>query len=199
MKITALKAQVKNQARVSVFVDGKYSFSVNQSQLLDLKIRTGLELDEASLAKFKQASDFGKYYERLLNYVTIRPRSEKEVRDYCWRKKIGPEDVELLVEKLKTRNYVNDEYFAKAWVQSRGLGKKTSAKKLRLELKQKGISDDTINSALEASVFDEQLALKNLIAKKSKNSKYANDRQKLAQYLIRQGFSYDTVKQELLL
>lgn len=197
MKITALKAQVKNVGRVSVFVDGKYNFSVSQVQLLDLKIRVGLEVSEADLINFKRASDFGKFFERALNYVMIRPRSVKEVRDYLWRKKVELEDVELIIEKLQSKRYLSDENFARSWIENRGLGKKTSVKKLKLELKQKGLSDEIIKNALDVSSFSEDDSLKNLIAKKRKNSKYAADPQKLMQYLARQGFGFEQIKQVL--
>lgn len=75
MKITAIKAQVKNPERVSIYVDEKYAFSLNHAQLLDLKIRIGLELDDAHLAELKKASELGKAYERALIFSMIRPRS----------------------------------------------------------------------------------------------------------------------------
>jgi regulatory protein len=197
VKITALKAQVKRVDRVSVFVDGKYSFSLSQNQVLDLKLRSGLEVTENDIAKFKSASDFGKSFERVLNFVTIRPRSVKEVVDYCKRKKIESADADIILEKLTARRYVNDENFARAWIENRRLGKKTSARKLKLELKQKGLSDEVVNSAMAVSGFNEDDSLKNLIDKKRKNSRYAADPQKLMQYLARQGFGFDQIKQAL--
>lgn len=196
-KITALRAQVKRVDRVSVFINGKYSFSVSQTQVLDLKLRSGLEVSDADIANFKRASDFGKFFERALMYAMIRPRSVKEVRDYLWRKKVEPDDAVLIIEKLQTKRYLSDENFARSWIENRSLGKKTSAKKLKLELKQKGLTDEIIKNALENSSFSEDDSLKNLIAKKRKNSKYAADPQKLMQYLARQGFAFDQIKQAL--
>lgn len=197
MKITAIKAQVKRADRVSVFVDGKYALSLNYSQVLDQKIRTGLEVDNAKLAELKQCSDFGKAYERALNYVTLRPRSEREVRDYARKKQWSPADTEVIVSKLRTRNYINDSNFARAWVESRMAGKKTSARKLKLELKQKGVAEDIIKNALDNAEFADSDALSSLISKKLRLAKYAADPQKLMLYLVRQGFGYDDVKNAL--
>ncbi|HSE29230.1 MAG TPA: RecX family transcriptional regulator [Candidatus Saccharimonadales bacterium] len=196
-KITGLKVQVKNLERVSVFVDGKYSFSLNQNQLLDLKLRVGLEVTDQEIENFKRASDFGKNYERALIYVMIRPRSTKEVRDYFKRKKVDHNDAELIIDKLKAKRYLSDENFARSWIENRNLGKKTSARKLKMELKQKGLSESLINEALSTSNFSEDDALKNLIAKKRKNVKFAADPQKLMQYLARQGFGFDEIKQAM--
>jgi regulatory protein len=197
MKITAIKAQVKNTERISIYVDEKYSFSLGYNQLLDQKLHVGLEVDDARIAELKHISDFGKAYERALNYVMIRPRSVREVRDYARRKKWSPEDTAAIIDKLQTRRYLDDANFARAWVESRVLGGKTSRRKLQMELKTKGVAEDSIKRALEQAKFDDSHALKELIAKKRRLPKYAADDQKLMQYLARQGFSFDDIKQAL--
>lgn len=194
MKITAIKAQVKNPERVSIYVDEKYEFSLNHAQLLEQKLRSGLELDQARLEDLKHISIQGKAYERALNYVMIRPRSLREMQQYARRKEWAPEDTQAIIDKLAARNYLNDRNFARAWVESRKLTKNYSTRKLRLELKQKGVADDTINEVLQESGYDEQSALKALVAKKQKLARYKNDPQKLMRYLAGQGFSYDDIK-----
>lgn len=193
MKITAIKAQVKNTERVSVYVDESYAFSLTHNQLLEQKIHAGLELSEARLDELKAVSEFGKAFDRVLNYLMIRPRSRQEVQDYCWRKKITPEDCQAIMDKLSKRGYLDDAAFARAWVESRRLTKATSKRKLQLELRQKGISDELANQAFESSEYNEDTALKELIVKKRRLSRY-QDEQKLLQYLVRQGFSYEAVK-----
>lgn len=197
MKITAIKAQVKNTERISIYVDEKYSFSLGYNQLLDQKLYVGIEIDDARIAELKHISDFGKAYEHALIYVMIRPRSRREVQDYARRKKWAPEDTVAIIEKLVARRYVDDFNFARSWVESRALGKKTSARKLQMELKQKGVADDIISKALAYAQFDETSALKELVAKKRRLPKYAVDDQKLMQYLARQGFSFDDIREAL--
>jgi regulatory protein len=197
MKITAIKAQVKNPERVSIYVDGKYSFSLNYTQLLDQKLHSGLEVDDARIAELKHLSDFGKAYERALMYAMLRPRSTKELRDYARRKKWAPEDAEAIIAKLAAHRYVDDHSFAKSWVDNRALGKKTSQRKLKLELKQKGVADDIIAEVLVNSEYDELAALKELIAKKRRLARFAADDQKLMQFLARQGFGFDDIKRAL--
>lgn len=197
MKITSIKAQVKNTERISVFVDGRYSFSLGYTQLLDQKLHVGLELDEPRLAELKHISEFGKAYERALMYVMLRPRSVREVRDYARRKKWAPEDADAIIEKLIAKRYLDDRVFARAWVDNRALMKKTSRRKLHMELKQKGVADDVITETLAASDFDEGDALRQMISKKRKLTRYANDDQKLMRYLAGQGFSFDAIKAAL--
>ena len=82
MRITELRQGVKNPDRVNVFVDEKYAFSLDISQVIDFKIKIGMEISEERLAELKAASDFGKLYQRALEWVLTRPRSERETRDY---------------------------------------------------------------------------------------------------------------------
>ncbi len=197
MKITAIKAQVKNSERVSVYVDEKYSFSLSYPQVLDQKIFVGLELTEPRLAELKHASDIGKAYERALMFVMLRPRSVREVQDYARRKKWAPEDAQFVIAKLTAKKYIDDSAFARSWVGSRALGKKTSTRKLTMELKQKGVSDAVIAKTLADSGYDELDALRELIAKKRRLTRYASDDQKLMRYLAGQGFSFDDIKSAL--
>lgn len=197
MKITTIKAQVKNPERVSVYIDEKYAFSLNHAQLLDQRLHSGLELTEERLAELKHISEFGKAYERALMYSMLRPRSVRELQDYCRRKKWTPEDSQAIIEKLQARGYINDRSFARSWVENRSLNKSTSQRKLRLELKQKGVGDDVVNEVLAESSYDESKALRDMVAKKRKLSRYKGDDQKLMQYLARQGFGFDDIKQAL--
>lgn len=197
MKITSIKAQVKNPERLSIYVDETYAFSLSYSQLLDQKLHTGLELTEAQLADLKHVSDFGKAYERTLNYAMLRPRSIREVQDYCRRKQIAAEDAQAIITKLIAKRYVDDHVFARAWVESRALIKHTSKRKLWAELMQKGVHGDIISEVLAASeVYDEEQALRDMITKKRRLARY-QDSQKLLQYLVRQGFALDDVKRAL--
>ena len=78
MKITAIKAQVKNPERVSIFVDDKYSFSLSLDELVKYKIKNGAELDKADIKKYKKLSDDGKLRARSLEWLLNRPHSIRE-------------------------------------------------------------------------------------------------------------------------
>ncbi|HKX72505.1 MAG TPA: RecX family transcriptional regulator [Candidatus Saccharimonadales bacterium] len=197
MKITAIRAQVKNPNRVSIYIDEKYALSLNYNQLLDQKLHAGLEITEAQLHELKRTSDFGKAYERAMMYALLRPRSVREMQDYCRRKKWEPEDCQVIIDKLIAKRYVNDQVFAKSWVENRALNKSTSRRKLMLELKQKGIADDIIQEVILGSTYNESTALSELVAKKRRLTRYKGDDQKLMQYLARQGFGFDDIKQAL--
>lgn len=196
MKITSIQAQVKNPNRYSVFVDGRYAFSLSSEALLDSRLVSGQDVSEADIAKFKKLSAEDKAYNLTLAYVARRMRSEGELEDYFKRKGYAPELSEQILEKLKKLKFVDDYEFARRWVENRRMLKSTSTKKLRLELRQKMVANDTIVQVLAEDETDEKSVLKTLVAKKRLQSRYQDD-QKLLAYLARQGFAYADIKKAL--
>jgi regulatory protein len=196
MKISDIKQQVKRKDRYSVFIDGKYSFALSQSGLLASGLKIGQELSEAELGELKQVSSEDKAVYRVLDLIARRARSEGEIRDYLRRKQYGEEEIEKILNTLSNKGYIDDEAFARAWVENRRLLKPTSRRKLTLELKQKKVSDEIISRVIEHDSEDEQETIKKLIEKKSQQTRY-QDKQKLMQYLARQGFNYSDIKDAL--
>jgi regulatory protein len=196
MKITAIKQQVKRQDRYSIYGDGKYLFSFSEAELLSSGIKVGLELDEPSLNELRDKAVLDKAYDRALNLISHRMRSEWEIRDYLRRKEYEASVHDRVVQKLIDRGYINDEDFAKRWVENRRLLKATSKRRLAQELKQKRVADDIIQSVLAADETDEIAVLRELIERKRKQTKYQDDL-KLMQFLARQGFDYDKIKTAL--
>lgn len=197
MIITAIKPQVKNAERVSIYVDSEYSFSLSKNQLLEVGLIRGQELSDGGLAKLQLLGDYGKLLERTLNFVLLRPHSKKEVTEYLNRKRVDPDEQEKIINYLVQLNYVDDVAFAKAWVRSRQQTKQMSKRSLIMELKQKGITEPEIASALQNEDYNERSALLELIAKKSKQTRY-QDQQKLMQYLARQGFGFEDIRDALM-
>lgn len=193
MKITALKAQVKNAERVSVFVDDKYSFSLSLDELVKYKLKRGDEFSAADVKRFKKISTDGKLRQRALEWLLNRPHSTREFRDYLYRKKAEPEQIEDLTEQFSQKGYLDDAKFA-AWFTELQARRGKSDRAIRAELFKKGIGREVADEVFESSESNEAERLKIVIAKKAKLSRYQKDPQKLKQYLLNQGFSYQLVK-----
>lgn len=194
MKITAIKQQERLKDRYSVFVDGKYSFSLSEGALIDSKLATGQEVDAAQLKELKQTSADDKIYGLALRYAAMRLRSEWELRTYLQRKQASPALADSILNKLSKIGFVDDEAFARAWIDNRRLLRPTSKRKLQQELRVKHVDDGTIQKVLTEDKADELVVLRQLVAKK--RSRYP-DQAKLMQYLARQGFSYNDIKSVL--
>lgn len=199
--------QVRDKDRVNVFVDGKYRFSLDITQVAELGIKNGAEYSEEELTELENESQFGKLYTRALEYALIRPRSQREMRDYLYRKTrdtrtktgnikkgVSTELTERVFQRLFDKSYLNDEKFARFWVENRNVRKGTSLRKLQSELQAKGVASTTIQEVLGDTDRTDIDELRKVIAKKA--GRY-DDEQKLMMYLARQGFRYDDIKEAL--
>ncbi len=193
MKITSIKQQVKSQNRVSIFIDDKYSFSLTLDQLLENKLKKGLELDEANIKEFKLLSDEGKLKQRAIEWLMLRPHSQKELRDYLYKKKTEKDLIEAVVQEFVEKNYLDDKKFA-IWFAEQRQRKNKSAREVRSELMSKGIKQDLINQVLEEIDINDQESLKMLIEKLRSRTKY-KDEKKLKAYLMSKGFRYTDIKE----
>jgi len=193
MKISAIKQQVKRQDRYSIYVDDKYLFSFSEGELIGSGLKVNQELSEQELLALKDQAVLDKAYDRTLNLVSHRPRSEWELRDYLKHKDYDEDVITQTIERLNERGYVNDADFARRWVETPRLLKSTSKRRLAQELRQKRISDDIVSQVLEADETDERNVLRELVERKRKQIKYQDDL-KLMQYLGRQGFDYNDIK-----
>jgi regulatory protein len=194
LKLTAIKAQQKSQSRVSLYFDDKFFCGLDMLQLAELRLHVGQEFTEDEAEKLKQEGEFSKAYNRALNYLAIRPRSTREVRDYLVRKQYDENIQMRVLQRIAEKDYVNDETFAESWARSRAATKPVSRRRLQAELSAKGVKGESQANAIET--YDERAALKAIIKKKQHLSRY-QDYQKLLAYLARQGFGYDLIKEVL--
>jgi regulatory protein len=197
MKITSIKQQLKNPERVSIFVDSKYQFSLSLGELVKYKLKNGDEFTSGDIKKFKKISADGKLRARALEWLMNRPHSEREFRDYLYRKKVEPEQIESLVDEFSQKAYLDNAKFA-AWFTELQARRGKSDRAIRSELFKKGIGRETADQTLEADAGDEAERLKGMIEKKRGLSRYKNDPQKLMRYLVSQGFSWQLVKEKLV-
>lgn len=212
MKITALTLQQKDPNRVNVMVDGKFRFSLDMYQIADLGIKIGKEYTEKDLIELETESQFGKLYGRALEYCLMRPHSSREVRDYLYRKTLSKKYkskrtgelkdrpgvskavTERVFDRLVEKGYINDEKFARYWVENRNQTKGASKRKLQAELAAKGVDRTIVEQALQVTDRSDEEELQKVIAKK--RARYP-DEQKFMQYLMRQGFGYDDIRSAL--
>lgn len=199
--ITELRQGVRNENRVNVFVGGKFSFSLDISQVVDLGVKVGRKISAEELENLKKASEFGKLYQRALEKALTRPHSEKEMRDYLVRKLknngLSSEDIlqlsQQVLERLSARGYVDDLKFAEYYVENRFVKKGVSRRRLSMELSKKGVKKEIIEEVLSESERNDAEEIRKIIAKK--RAKYDDD--ELVAYLCRQGFSYGLAREQV--
>jgi regulatory protein len=192
-KITALKIQKKNKNRVSVYLDGEYAFGL--SRIVAGWLSVGQQLSEEKIKELKAKDSVEVAMQKALNFLSYRPRSENEVRQNL-KIKHGIDEgiIDQIITRLERGGLVDDSSFAELWVENRSEFRPRGSRALRMELRQKGIDEQTIAHTL-ADLDEEQLALKaaRKQARKYKQLDWLEFRKKLTGFLARRGFNYGVI------
>lgn len=187
--ITALKAQKNNPERVSVFLDNDYAFGLYR--VVAAWLQVGQQLDEEKIRQLKESEAGEKAYQRALNFLSYRVRTETEIRRNLNKHDTPDEVIENVLERLRRNRLVNDLEFAQTWVENRSEFRPRGRRALTSELRQKGVGHEIIDEVLQ-SVDEEALAYqaaqKN--ARKYRKYEWPDFRKKLLGFLARRGFNY---------
>jgi len=194
MKVTNIKQQLKRNDRYAIHIDGKYVLSLGESELLHSGLRIGDELTKPEVNKLKKRAGVDKDLDATMRFVAIRPRSMWEVDNYLKRKGVEEDAKDEILNKLSNSGFVDDESFARSWVANRRLLKPVSKRRLTQELRIKRVDSTVIDKILAEDEVTDIATLQQLIAKK--RNQYKDDL-KFMQYLARQGYSYQDVKEAL--
>lgn len=197
--ITSIKSQ-KNQKRVNINLDGSFGFGLDLENFMKLQLKVNQELTQEEINEIIKKGELQKSFDKTLRFVMTRPRSLKEVKDYFRRKEVDNSLHKNILDRLEKLQLLDDQKFARWWVDQRLQFKHKSKKDITFELRQKGIDTNTIKNVLDDSEMDELKIAKELISKKEyKWKRYDEDKrkQKVTQYLVGKGFSWDVIGQVL--
>lgn len=191
-KITALKLQKRNRNRVSVYLDGEYVFGL--TKFVAGWLQVGQELSESKIAELKAKDGIEIALQRAINFINYRPRSENEVRKNLNKHKAEEAVIEEVIERLQKGSMLNDENFAELWIENRSDFRPRGRRALRMELRQKGISDEIIETTLQ-DLDEDDLAYRaaQKQARKYRNLDWQNFRKKMNGFLARRGFNYGII------
>ena len=193
-KITALRVQKRRTNRVSVFIDDEYAFSLQD--VIAAQLRLGQELPQEQIRELHRRNAAETAYERVLHYLSYRPRSRCEVERYLQRKEVDATTIESVLQRLERAGLLDDEDFAQRWVDNRERLRPRGKWALRSELRRKGIASEVIDAALD-NVDEEQNAMNAARRRYTRLVRHDEQtfRRRLLGFLQRRGFSYQTSQQ----
>ena len=200
--ITKITPQKNNLHRKSVFLNGRFAFGADEVLIREFHLEEDKRLSPQELKQILWSADREKLKEKAYRYLAIRPRSEKELRQKLRLKGAGAKLIEEVVGELKDKGLIDDQKFAQSWAESRMANKPMGKFLLRRELLQKGIKRDTIEQVVQETYREEdevELA-RNLLRRKArmyKNPEEVKIKKRMADFLLRRGFSYDVVRQAI--
>jgi regulatory protein len=155
----------------------------------------------------REIKDVAKARERTMNravtLLAAKPRSIAELKERLLEKNwTNPEIVEAVLQKLEEYGYLNDAQFARDFAASKLRQKAVGKRKLQQTLSQKKLEKEVVQSALE-KVYEEtpESELIERAIKKRLNlrgiPKDRDETKKFFDYLLRQGFGFDVVREKM--
>jgi regulatory protein len=190
--ITALRFQKRNKERVNVYLDGVYAFGLDAMEAA--RLHKGQVLSDEEIAALQAQDDRQRAFNLAVRFLSYRPRSRAEVQRYLRDKALADKVIQDVLLRLERAEYVDDEAFARFWVENREQFRPRSQRALRYELRQKGVGEVIIDKVLR-DLDDEAAAWRAVEGRLHRWANLPADelRQKLMGYLNRRGFDYATV------
>ena len=197
LTVTRLEPQKKNPQRLNVYLDGEFAFGISRATAPWLAM--GDQLSQQKAQDLKRTDLTEGAYQRALNYLSYRSRSEQEIRRNLTKHQT-PEDIIIeVLDKLRQSSLVDDRAFARNWIDNRGQFKPRGKRALSMELYQKGISREIIDEELQG--LDENILALECARKKAlkfQQMDLENFQKKMSGYLNRRGFPYHITRETVL-
>lgn len=192
-KITALKVQKRNQNRINVYLDGEYAFPI--ARIVGAWLQIGQEISDEKIKDLRDQDTREVAFQRALRFLSYRPRSETEVQRKLTELGFDEATILITMQRLQDASLIKDEQFARDWVENRSSFRPRSRRVLAMELRQKGVADQIIQSTLDETVDEDELAYQAAIQKARRwaGLGWLEFRERLSAYLMRRGFSYGTI------
>lgn len=192
--VTALEFQKGNKERVNVYLDGAYAFGL-PAVIAATHLRRGQVLSDAEIATLQALDEQERAYEQALRFLRYRPRSRAEVERYLQRKRFAEEVITRVMTRLQDAGYLDDEAFARFWVENRQHFRPRSRRALSVELRRKGVEQDIVHEVVSEQ-DDEEAAWQAVEARLSRWSALSQEQllRKLGDFLARRGFHYETIR-----
>ena len=201
MIITSIEEQ-KKKGRYNIFVDGEYAFGLYRETIYHFGLRPKDELDDKKIEELKSYDEINFGKKVAYRFLNFKPRSEKEVRSKLRSHKLSDESIDKIIDSLKEFKFINDEQYAKMFIESKVSLKPEGRRSLKIRLAQKGIGKETSEKTVEENYteeteFQKAQDLFKKYKKKVKAKTPLEKKQKCYRHLLSKGFSFDLINRVL--
>jgi regulatory protein len=199
--ITSIEEQ-KKKGRYNIFLDGEYAFGLYKETIYHFGLRVKDELNEKKCEELKSYDEINFGKKVAYRFLNFKPRSEKEVRTKLKKHKLSEESIDKIIDSLKEFKFINDEQYAKMYVESKVSLKPEGRNSLKIKLSQKGIGKETSEKTVaenysEETEYQKAHELLQKYQKKVKAKTPLEKKQKCYRHLLSKGFSFDLINRVL--
>ncbi len=200
MKITGIKRQKIRKNRISIYLDGKYTFSLDYDTVTRANLYTGDEITEEDKNKLIAKDAFSRARDYAYYFVSYRDRSEYEIKKRLLGREFHPAVVNEVLSLLKRQGIVDDIGFVNKWVDNVILSRPMGRMRVTHELRLKRVRDDIISKVCQEKLdLDKEAELARKAAEKKMKvlKNYAQDvaRRRLNTFLVNLGFDFEIISE----
>lgn len=187
----------KERGKFRVTIGGDTDVLVPAALFRERPLAEGEEIDLEEYDQWLMVRQYRHALDRAVGYLAARARSRKEIEDKLLMAGYRPCTVEMVLYKLEKEGLLDDADFARQWVESRG--QRLGRQRIARELRQKGVSTQEAEQAMEAIDEEEQLSgAVALVEKGLSRTRAGEDPRKtaarLTAMLARRGYGYDVAR-----
>ena len=177
-----------------ILFDSGEEIEISEETLIEFGLYKGQEVEDEIIDKLKFEDE--KTEALLLSYRFLqRNKTEKQLIDYLYKNKISGEIIDTVIPILNEKKYLNDEDYARRYLNDAMNIKKYGKIKIIYMLRSKGIKNDIIEKIMRDYDYElEYLNAEDLLSKKldseEKDSKKISSAKK---YLQGRGFEFEII------
>lgn len=178
-------------------LDNKEKIKTFDEVILNNNLLFNKEIDSELVKKIDKENNYYEVYNKVLRFISTKMRSEVEINKYL--DKLEVINKQEIIDKLKNINLINDIAYLKAYVYDKFNLTLIGPYKMKKELLECNIDEQSINEELEK--YKDQIPdrINKLINKKLKTNKKSiyMFKQKVINELIDLGYEKETILEEL--
>jgi len=147
----------------------------------------------------RDAPPAGDAYDAAVRYLGSRPRSVSEIKRHLRTKRFDEIAQDTAIERLREQKYIDDEAFARYWIEQRLRFRPKGDRALVSELMQKGVARETIDQVIGEAEPNAELERARASIRRPMTRwldlEERDRKRKIQQYLAARGFGYDVIEE----
>ncbi|MCI9234100.1 MAG: hypothetical protein HFH08_05880 [Bacilli bacterium] len=144
MKIILIKKIGKN--RYEILLENE-KIKTYDTVMLKYQIALKKELSEELVEQIKEETEKAEIYEKVIQFLNKKLRSEKEVRDFLKKQEV--EEVEELIERLKSQGFFHEDIYIEAYIHDRFSFTIDGPNKIREDLLKQNFPFEKVEKAIQ--------------------------------------------------
>ena len=182
----------KRSANVFVVDTNTGEYKLHSDIIVKNNIRVG-EVDDSTFFESVEESEVLIGYNLVLKYIGASIKTEKQIREYLYRKEYHRDPIDKIVSKLKEYKIIDDKVYIDAFVRS---NPSFSKRKLKQKLSNNGINSDLIDTATD-NVDDLNSAMRHAEKFLRNKEQTKENIDKMIRRLTYLGYNWDSIRQVL--